>query len=361
MTVSKFQHILNDLVAAIQRGEYGSNDQLPAERVLAERYGVARTTARRALSDLTAMGLTVRRGRRGTIVVASPSNSNVEVLNLICTAEPLWMASDFLRQGVIAAERKGWGLKVTRVAPKDELTAWQALTLGTRHLVLAAGFELGLGEKMLNALKKAANRSVILGAQLSNEGLASIICDDAQGIGLLINNLLKQGHKKIALVTGGEPLSHSILSVLVLEWRKNLQFCMTDTDLRSCLLHVEHQPFEDFSLRACDRVSAFLKSPDSKGVTAFLCLYEEIATGALAACRLSGRSVPHDISIVGYGITDRSALRSPPIAGISVRMADHVKAGLKLLSEPHLLPVTRKISPVFVTGGTLGPAVKTRS
>ncbi|MCE7004896.1 GntR family transcriptional regulator [Kibdelosporangium philippinense] len=66
--------ILERLVAAMQPG-----DMLPSERVLAERFGIARMTVRQELHRLSADGLVVRRPRGGTYV-AEPPVSHVDFL-----------------------------------------------------------------------------------------------------------------------------------------------------------------------------------------------------------------------------------------------------------------------------------------
>lgn len=65
---SKYQVIAGELRAAILAGEYLDGDQLPSENVLAERYGVASETARRALSALQSDGLAVARHGAGVFV-----------------------------------------------------------------------------------------------------------------------------------------------------------------------------------------------------------------------------------------------------------------------------------------------------
>ncbi|MFC0115892.1 GntR family transcriptional regulator [Kibdelosporangium aridum] len=66
--------ILERLVAAMRPG-----DMLPSERVLAERFGIARMTVRQELHRLSADGLVVRRPRGGTYV-AEPTVSHVDFL-----------------------------------------------------------------------------------------------------------------------------------------------------------------------------------------------------------------------------------------------------------------------------------------
>jgi GntR family transcriptional regulator len=59
--------------AQIESGRLAAGDRLPAERVLAERYGVSRMTLRQALGALESQGRLVRsKGRYGGTFVAEP-------------------------------------------------------------------------------------------------------------------------------------------------------------------------------------------------------------------------------------------------------------------------------------------------
>ncbi len=66
MTTSKGDLVRQRLLALIE--ELPQGEQLPSERVLGERFGVARETLRRALDDLADDGLLVRRQGSGTFV-----------------------------------------------------------------------------------------------------------------------------------------------------------------------------------------------------------------------------------------------------------------------------------------------------
>lgn len=54
------------LRAQVERGDYGANNPLPSERTLMERYGLARTTVRRAIDLLVDEGCVYRAHGRGT-------------------------------------------------------------------------------------------------------------------------------------------------------------------------------------------------------------------------------------------------------------------------------------------------------
>jgi DNA-binding GntR family transcriptional regulator len=70
---------LADIVAArIAAGELVPDRPIPAETRLAEEYGVARLTARRAVRELRERGLVYTVQGKGTFVVAPPTEAEPE-------------------------------------------------------------------------------------------------------------------------------------------------------------------------------------------------------------------------------------------------------------------------------------------
>ncbi|GAA4217015.1 GntR family transcriptional regulator [Actinocatenispora rupis] len=70
-----YQRIKAELRAAVARGEYEPGSPFVTQRELCERYGVSTTTAVKALNDLVAEGLLVRRQGRGTFVADQPERT----------------------------------------------------------------------------------------------------------------------------------------------------------------------------------------------------------------------------------------------------------------------------------------------
>lgn len=68
-----FRQIADHLRAAIEAGDYREGEQLPSEAQLVEHYGVARMTARNALQQLQAEGLTVAQHGKGVYVRPRPA------------------------------------------------------------------------------------------------------------------------------------------------------------------------------------------------------------------------------------------------------------------------------------------------
>lgn len=67
-----YVQVADDLAAQIEAGTIPPGAMLPAERDLAELYGVAYLTARRAVRELRERGLVVTLPARGTFVVDRP-------------------------------------------------------------------------------------------------------------------------------------------------------------------------------------------------------------------------------------------------------------------------------------------------
>ena len=80
-----FEHILGELEASISSGALAAGDRLPAERHLAARFGVSRTSVREAIRVLEAMGVvSVRRGAdHGVLLLQEPGNAFQPVLRLL--------------------------------------------------------------------------------------------------------------------------------------------------------------------------------------------------------------------------------------------------------------------------------------
>lgn len=64
--------VRDDIEARIASGELQPGSQLPAERTLAEQFGIARTSVREAMQALIAVGVVERRGNRSFVVEQLP-------------------------------------------------------------------------------------------------------------------------------------------------------------------------------------------------------------------------------------------------------------------------------------------------
>jgi GntR family transcriptional regulator len=77
LPVPLYEHVKRQIAEAILIGELAPGTVLPGEVALATQYGVAVGTIRRALADLTASGMLMRRRKTGTIVTGRASQHNL--------------------------------------------------------------------------------------------------------------------------------------------------------------------------------------------------------------------------------------------------------------------------------------------
>jgi len=68
-----FAWVKGELLATIARGEFSADQPFITQREIVERFGVSTTTAIRALNELVADGVVVRRRGRGTFVAERPA------------------------------------------------------------------------------------------------------------------------------------------------------------------------------------------------------------------------------------------------------------------------------------------------
>ncbi|CCE04258.1 putative transcriptional regulatory protein [Bradyrhizobium sp. STM 3843] len=73
LPVPLYEHVKRQIAEAILIGELAPGTVLPGEIALATQYGVAVGTIRRALADLTAGGMLMRRRKTGTVVTGRAS------------------------------------------------------------------------------------------------------------------------------------------------------------------------------------------------------------------------------------------------------------------------------------------------
>jgi len=83
MAKPRFEIIKSHILKKIASGGWRQGDAVPSENQLAEKYGVSRMTARRALSDLTSSGVLERIQGSGTFVAKQlPTGSLLEIRNI---------------------------------------------------------------------------------------------------------------------------------------------------------------------------------------------------------------------------------------------------------------------------------------
>jgi DNA-binding LacI/PurR family transcriptional regulator len=192
-----------------------------------------------------------------------------------------------------------------------------------------------------------------LGAQIQG-----VRVDDRGGASAGARHLLEQGHRRIGILAlglvGADGVLHESDSYPSRErlsgWRETLAEAGVEPT-------VVLAPFET-QTAAVDAARHLLESTDVTGV---LCFSDVFALAAVQAAQALGRSVPDDLSVVGYDDNPLAVASRPPLTTVrqDVTRKGHLAAGMlaDLLigktAESELLPAT------LVVRESTGPAPRT--
>jgi LacI family transcriptional regulator len=140
-------------------------------------------------------------------------------------------------------------------------------------------------------------------------GVASIQIDNLGGGRLAAQHLVGLGHKRFAFVGCAAARGASVVdrSVGFLEYLRERGVRPEDREEVAC------DALDFYEGRARSR-ELFQRNPE---VTAVFCANDEVATGVLSAAREEGRSVPRDVSVVGFDDIIMANYTDPPLTTIS--------------------------------------------
>ena len=138
----------------------------------------------------------------------------------------------------------------------------------------------------------------VLRGDISGAGIASVCSADTEGATLATKHLLSLGHTRIAHISGG-------VSEVARAREVGYRQTMAEAGLAGQEIVLPGDFTEAGGRRAAVRV--WEEHPD---VTALFVANDLSALGALAATQGSGRSVPQDVSIIGYDGMSLAALGS---------------------------------------------------
>ncbi|AKJ65429.1 LacI family DNA-binding transcriptional regulator [Kiritimatiella glycovorans] len=360
-TQSKHRVISAELLGRIRAGKLKPGERLPSERALAAEYGVARLTARRALSDLEERGLVRRNGQRGTTVL-DDLNREARTLTLLCSAAPFSITEETIRLVLQKAEDRDYGVRVIRVMENDEKPMLEALKVGNPTMIFGWPEEISPYGRLERAVRNAGDHVALIAGRIEGDPVPTVTCDDRRGVKMAVDHLRKAGHKKIALIAPNIDPAHSVLSVQIETWREAVCDVMNEDEMRRHCIAFDSQYAKHALIETFNRLKKYLRAAESDSVTALLCLTEELATAALAACRAKGRSVPDDMSIMEYAWTPRSELFNPPRTGVNPHLDRHVEIAFDLLEQCRAgktpSGLHRLVRPELIERETVGPMMR---
>ncbi|MGW9103266.1 LacI family DNA-binding transcriptional regulator [Priestia megaterium] len=147
---------------------------------------------------------------------------------------------------------------------------------------------------------------VLIDIPFQTDSVGYVTTDNIQGAKKAVEHLIQQGRKNIGMVNGHQ-------SAYVSEERlKGYKEKLTEYNLPIREEWIVDGGFEE----AKSESSTYTLLEQHKEIDALFCASDVMALGALRACKKIGKSVPGDISIVGYDNIALASYCTPPLTTI---------------------------------------------
>lgn len=309
--------IYQSLKEKIVEHQYPNDEYLPSERELGEYYDVERATVRRALEMLVQDGLLIKIPGSGSKVTspkkkdayASQSESTGNNIAFILPGDfPDKITEPFTSNVFYHFEqeckKRNYHLFYTNLSSEEGLPD-NLLQNDLKGIVWVSKIPHSL-------ILQAKNRRIpSLLISNSHPDCLSILCDNSSGICQAMEHLISLGHRKIAYL-GGIP---SYLNAM--ERREGYQKALAYAGL-------PHDPglilTGDWSFDSGYALTMELLEKELD-FTAICAANDVMALGAVKALTASGRSVPEDVSVIGFDNIEQCQYNTPSLSTIGIDTA----------------------------------------
>lgn len=315
--------------------------RLPSEPALAHRYGVSRTTIRRAIATLIVEGVLEARHGAGTFI--RPGADRTRTIGLLVSEtvaknpdDPY--AQQLVNHLILTLAAHGWSLRLARNA--EEMRA--ALANDSRAVVSAcvAAF---YGETQLAPLRGMPVPLVLLDSEMV-AGLPCVLADNRGGVHAAIARMAALGHRDIAHIAGGS-------------------WALSGRERRSAFveamgragLPVREGRIRDGSFDIASGYAGMAALAASTPPTAVLCGNDLMAIGAARWLEDHGLRIGRDVSLVGCDDIGIATMLRPPLATLALDFAAHAQSVLDAVIDVHR-PAERRTPLYLRERASLGPA-----
>lgn len=201
-TANLYRDVRERICKAIYTGEYGEGDLIPAERKLAESFGVSRVTVRKALDILEQERVIERVQGSGTMVSMyyGPRDGSMDIITVVAPAQ-----NEFFSRMIDAVQ--------TRADSQDSLVLFQqkptAISLenclyriyrkGLKNLILWKE-DMDISEDVIRRLKGLGMNIVMFDSVCGGRYADAVCLDNAGAIQMLLSFLEKKGCRRTVYV-----------------------------------------------------------------------------------------------------------------------------------------------------------------
>ncbi len=194
--------------------------------------------------------------------------------------------------------------------------------------------------------------TVFFSRMLEGSDFDHAISDDAGGMQLAVDELVRLGHRQFAWIGGGQRTSTA---------RARYRGFKTALERHGLPCPPEQVERVAETSREAGRqaMAAILKR--APHVTAVVCFSDLLALGAIMACHEAGRRIGKEISIIGHDDLEEASYIEPGLSSVKVAKEEIGRAAARLLLDRIIdpdAPAAREvIAPRLVLRGSTGPCL----
>lgn len=337
----RYKVIAHDLEQSLAKGAF-EDGRLPSERALMQRYGVQRNTVRRALETLQASGLIVLQPNRRPFVAGAPPERALHRRSaahgsaspasiVLCVQRIRESTARYDIEAGLHASLSGSGLRVVHFDPLQAEAAGlpdPAFLKECNVIGAAVWAQTPVNSGLLRQLSRQLP-VVLVDRQVAGFESDFVGFDDQTGGRMATEHFLALGHERIGFLAGevgAETVNdrwlgyrcalHDAGIVPVEEWALHLA-------------HMRKMP----DVMTHGYLDRFIRQT-GKPLTAVVCSSDGTAAILIAFLRATGRAVPGDVAVLGYGDLLPELLRAIGLTTIAQSFSEAgLQAGRLLLSR----------------------------
>lgn len=308
----KYQTIMDDLIAQIERQEFSYAKPLCTEKMLSEQYGVSRITAKRAITELEHMGVLYRKRGVGSFVALNAQNvishadrlpSGSKTVSLLL---PFDMAigglSETIRVLHQSLDRTGHFLNLY-VSDRSLKNEKKILSMLRSQDISGLIYYPITDQIHLSAINSFAMRGipvVIMDKSTDCPYVHNVVSDNFEGGRLLTEHLLSLGHKNIAFFAAAPMETTSSVRNRFGGYLHQLRVAGLSPSPANIISYEHKLPYDEPITSREHPMAVTVKQLYDNGVTAILAENDFVASLIRSCCALLDLDVPGDLSLCGF-------------------------------------------------------------
>jgi DNA-binding LacI/PurR family transcriptional regulator len=343
--ILKPDHLCDELFRQIQKGLLKAGGQVPAERQLANAFGMSYMTARQAVQMLVDQGYLVKRSRVGTFVPFDIQERLSHLaINIIGVDSEATLAREFTRRVQFETMRLGVFGNMIAVADGNVDQMIRILNNHDRPCIVLMNPYLvreGVRQAFLNH-----PRLIVVGHNFSGMGIPSVLCDDAAAARIATGLLQEQGHRKIAFV--GNDFSHPVMQQMIAGWRSS--FVRLKPDL------VKQRQIEINNPENMEKNILRRMARGQWDVTATISSNPELAIGMVRTFQSLGIKIPQEQSLVTLGLAEDLPHYTPIVTCVDPHLEEQVLYAMERacdMAEGKAVDLLNLVMPRIIDGQTV--------